>query len=254
MNVGLLFPGEMGAAVGKAIRGRVLGASEGRSGATATRASGFEDAGTVAELVAGSDVVLSLCPPGIAEEVARDVAARGFRGVYVDANATSPARMERIASLFEHAVDGSITARTAIRLYLSGTADDVELVRRLFADPVEPVLLAGGIGAASALKMAFAGWNKIGAVLEAQAYAVARANGLEQALEREGVESRRVDRTAGRASRWIAEMHEIGDTHAALGLDDGIARGAAASLERWASHRDETDVPLGTLLDELRGA
>jgi 3-hydroxyisobutyrate dehydrogenase-like beta-hydroxyacid dehydrogenase len=254
VNVGLLFPGEMGAAVGQAIRGRVLWASEGRSAATAARASGFEDAGTVAELVAGSDVVLSLCPPGIAEEVARDVAGRGFRGVYVDANATSPTRMERIASLFEHAVDGSITARTAIRLYLSGAADDVELVRGLFTEPVEAVPLAGGIGAASALKMAFAGWNKIGAVLEAQAYAVARAYGLEQALEREGVESRRVDRTAGRAWRWIAEMHEIGDTHAALGLGDGIARGAAASLERWASHRDETDVPLETLLDELRGA
>jgi 3-hydroxyisobutyrate dehydrogenase-like beta-hydroxyacid dehydrogenase len=243
----------MGAAVGQAIGDRVLWASEGRSAATASRASGFDDAGTVAALVARSDVVLSVCPPGIAEEVARDVAARGFRGVYVDANATSPARMERIASLFEHAVDGSITARTGIRLYLSGGADDVELVRGLFTEPVEAVPLAGGIGAASALKMAFAGWNKIGAVLEAQAYAVARAYGLEQALEREGVESRRVGAAAGRAWRWIAEMHEIGDTHAALGLDDGIARGAAATLERWDSHRDDPDVPLETLLDELRG-
>ena len=244
----------MGAAVGQAIRGRVIWASEGRSAATAARASGFEDAGTVAELVARSDVVLSVCPPGIAEDVARAVVACGFRGVYVDANATSPARMERIASLFEHAVDGSITARTGIRLYLSGAADDVELVRGLFTEPVEALPLAGGIGAASALKMAFAGWNKIGAVLEAQAYAVGGAYGLEQALEREGVESRRIGRTAGRAWRWGAEMHEIADTHAALGLDDGIARGAAAALERWTGHRDDPDVPLETLLAELRGA
>ena len=123
----------------------------------------------------------------------------------------------------------------------------------LFAgDTVQPLPLPGGIGAASALKMAFAGWNKIGAVLEAQAYAVASAYGLEAELEREGVESRRIGRTAGRAWRWVAEMHEIGDTHAALGLDDGVARGAAAALEAWAGHRDEIDIPVPTLLDELR--
>ena len=46
--------------------------------------------------------------------------------------------------------------------------------------------------------------------------------------------------------------HEIGDTHAALGLNDGVARGAAAALEAWAGHRDEIDIPLPTLLDELR--
>ena len=45
MRVGLLFPGEMGAAVGAAVRGEVLWASEGRSGATAARAAGFEDVG-----------------------------------------------------------------------------------------------------------------------------------------------------------------------------------------------------------------
>ena len=114
------------------------------------------------------------------------------------------------------------------------------------------VPLSGGVGAASALKMAFAGWNKIGAVLEAQAYAVAQAYGLEEALAAEGIESRRISRTAGRAWRWIAEMHEIGDTQAALGLDDGIARGAAAALEAWAAHRDESDIPLPKLLEELR--
>ena len=80
-------------------------------------------------------------------------------------------------------------------------------------------------------------------MLEAQAYAVARAYGLEDALAAEGVERDRIGRTAARAWRWTAEMHEIGDTHAALGLDDGIARGAAASLERWAAHRDDAQRP-----------
>jgi 3-hydroxyisobutyrate dehydrogenase-like beta-hydroxyacid dehydrogenase len=252
MRIGLLFPGEMGAAVGAAIRGEVLWASEGRSAATAARAAGFEDAGTVAELVRRSDVVLSICPPGLAEDVARDVAGHGFGGLYVDANAVSPARAERIAALFDRAVDGSITAKTGIHLFLSGEPSEVELVCGLFGEPVVPTPLPGGIGAASALKMAFAGWNKIGAVLEAQAYAVARAYGLDDALAAEGVERERIGRTAACAWRWTAEMDEIGDTHAALGLDDGIARGAAASLERWAGHRDDPKVPVDELLDELR--
>src|SRR3954452_13821677 len=84
VEVGLLFPGEMGAAVGGAIRGRVLWASRGRSAATRARAERFEDAGTVAELVARSDVVLSICPPEFAEDLAREVAACGFGGVYAD--------------------------------------------------------------------------------------------------------------------------------------------------------------------------
>ena len=252
MRVGLLFPGEMGAAVGAAIRGEVLWASEGRSEATAARAAGFEDVGTVAELVARSDVVLSICPPGIAEEVAREVAGHCFDGLYVDANAVSPTRAERIASLFGRAVDGSITAKAGIHLFLSGDPDEVALVRGLFGEPVVPTELPGGIGAASALKMAFAGWNKIGAVLEAQAFAVARGYGLEEVLAAEGVARDRVGRTAACAWRWTAEMQEIGDTHAALGLDDGIARGAAAMLDRWADHRDDAGVPVDVLLDELR--
>ena len=253
MRVGLLFPGEMGAVVGADVRGTVVWASEGRSAATRARATAFDDTGTVAELAAHSDAILSVCPPAIAEDVAREVAGLGFGGLYVDANATSPARMERIGGLLPRVVDGSIVAKLRLNLYLSGEPADVAAAAALFAgDTVQPLPLPGGIGAASALKMAFAGWNKIGAVLEAQAYAVASAYGLEAELEREGVESRRIGRTAGRAWRWVAEMHEIGDTHAALGLDDGVARGAAAALEAWAGHRDEIDIPVPTLLDELR--
>jgi len=70
-RLGLLFPGEMGAAVGAAADAEVLWASAGRSEATAKRAAGFHDMGTVAELVAASDIVLSICPPAIAEDAGR---------------------------------------------------------------------------------------------------------------------------------------------------------------------------------------
>ena len=59
---------------------------------------------------------------------------------------------------------------------------------------VTAIPLEGGIGAASALKMAFGGWNKIGVALAAQAYAIARAYGVEDALAGEGVESRGIVR------------------------------------------------------------
>ena len=93
-RVGLLFPGEMGALVGSAVQGEVLWASEGRSEATTERAEGFTDVGTVRELVAASEIVISLCPPAIAEDVAGEVAAEGLDGIYVEANAIAPERVQ----------------------------------------------------------------------------------------------------------------------------------------------------------------
>ena len=75
--------------MGNAVKGEVLWASEGRSDATRRRAAGFTDAGSVDELVRASEVVLSICPPAIAEDVAGQVFDLGFDGVYVEANAIS---------------------------------------------------------------------------------------------------------------------------------------------------------------------
>jgi 3-hydroxyisobutyrate dehydrogenase-like beta-hydroxyacid dehydrogenase len=251
-RVGLLFPGEMGTLVGAAANAEVLWASEGRSEATAKRAeaAGFRDLGSVHELVAASDIVLSVCPPAVAEEVAADVVAAGFDGLYVEANAITPARAERIAASLPRCVDGSILGRRGT-LYLSGEAGDVAEAAALFADSELPVVqLEGSIGAASALKMAYGGSNKIGIALEAQAYAIASAYGVEDALEREGVESDRFVSVARKAWRWVAEMEEVAATCAALGLPDGIPGGAAELYSRWAAHRDRP-AELETLLDDL---
>jgi 3-hydroxyisobutyrate dehydrogenase-like beta-hydroxyacid dehydrogenase len=226
VRVGLLFPGEMGAAVGGAVRGEVLWASDGRSDATRSRAVAFEDVGSVPALVDASDVVLSICPPAIAEEVAEQVFALGFDGIYVEANAISPERMRRIAKLGSRVVDGSIIGAKEINLYLAG--EHAPQVARLFADgDVHAIELGADIGAASALKMAFGGWNKIGIALTGQAHAIARAYGVSEWLDAEGVPADRLPRIADRAWRWAPEMGEIADTCEELGLPDGIARGAA---------------------------
>ena len=252
-RVGLLFPGEMGAAVGEAADAEVLWASEGRSDETRTRARGFRDVGTVAALVAESEIVLSICPPEIAEDVARDVAGHGFEGLFVEANAISPARAERIAGTTGlRVLDGSILAKSAINLYLSGDEDDVARVAALFpGSDVIAVPLPGGIGAASALKMAFGGWNKIGVLLAAQAYAIATAYGVDEALAGEGVPADPIPRAGPKAWRWRAEMEEVAATCAALGLPEGLGRAAAEVCLRWEDQKGRLP-DLNELLDDLR--
>lgn len=259
-RVGLLFPGEMGALVGAAARGDVVWSSEGRSVATAARAreAGIRDVGTLDALVSESETVISVCPPAIAEQVAESVAERNFDGLFVEANAIAPHRSLRIAErLAEHeasVVDGGIIGQSGIHLYLSGDQEGVERASALFAgSDVDAIPLPGGIGAASALKMAFGGWNKAGIALAAQAHAIARAYGVQDALEREGVKSDRVLRAGPKAWRWSPEMEEVAETCRALGLPDGLGRAAAELYERWSAHRDRP-APLERLLDDLTAA
>src|SRR5262249_45839612 len=116
-TIGVLHPGEMGsdvAACARAAGARVLWASAGRGGATAKRAAaaGLGDARPLRDLAAASDVILSVCPPHAALDLAREVAATGFRKLYVDGNAVSPATARRIAAVVEGGgatfIDGGI--------------------------------------------------------------------------------------------------------------------------------------------------
>src|SRR5580698_791243 len=96
VTIGLLHPGEMGAAVGQCLAAaghRVLGVPSGRSPASAARAeaAGLTGVDGLAELVRSAEVIMSVCPPHAALDTARQVAAAGFGGLYLDANAISPA-------------------------------------------------------------------------------------------------------------------------------------------------------------------
>ena len=100
--VGLLHPGEMGSAVGATLvasGARVLWASAGRGAQSRERAAalGLEDAGSLDALTRQAGTILSVAPPHAAVEVAREVAARGYRGVFVDANAIAPGTTRDIA-------------------------------------------------------------------------------------------------------------------------------------------------------------
>jgi 3-hydroxyisobutyrate dehydrogenase-like beta-hydroxyacid dehydrogenase len=234
--IGLLHPGEMGSALGAALLEnghRVLWASEGRSLETATRAAAFEDAGSARELARAAEVVLSVCPPHAAREVAASV--DGFEGIYVDANAISPATAREIGG-----VDGGIVGPpprdgATTRLYLSGP--DAELVASLFAGTaVEPRVLGDEVGTASAMKMAFAGWSKgtaallLAIVQLAEEHAVADALFAEwRAWHPEVLDALgRARRSAqNKGWRFAGEMEEIAHTFAAAGLPEGFHRAAA---------------------------
>jgi len=232
-RIGLLFPGEMGAAVGRAARGDVLWASEGRSEATTKRAAPFADAGSLAELARASEVILSICPPAIAESVAEEVFAAAFDGIFVEANAISPERMRRIAKLGPRVVDGSIIAAKGIHLYLAG--EGAERIAALFdATEVKAIPVDAEVGAASALKMAFGGWNKIGIALTAQARAIASAYGVEDLLDEESVPADKLTRVADRAWRWAPELEEVAATCVECGVAEELPRAAAEFYRQLA--------------------
>jgi 3-hydroxyisobutyrate dehydrogenase-like beta-hydroxyacid dehydrogenase len=264
-TIGLLHPGEMGASIGAAGRTsglRVLWASQGRGADTAWRAAaaGLEDAGSVAGLVAASEVVLSVCPPHAALDVARSVAGLGFRVLYVDGNAVAPATSRTIATMVEGAgaayVDGGIIGPPpdkpgTTRLYLSGA--DAERVRALFeGGPLETIVLAGDLTAASAIKMCYAAWTKGSQALLMAVRALATAEGVDEALLAEwhrsqadlpGRSQNAARGTARKAWRWVGEMDEIAATFAADGLPDGFHRAASELYRRMAVYKDAAAPP-----------
>jgi 3-hydroxyisobutyrate dehydrogenase-like beta-hydroxyacid dehydrogenase len=264
--VGLLHPGEMGTAVGAVLVAaghEVLWASDGRSEATAARAraAGLADAGSVERLAARCAVVISVCPPHAALDVASALPA--CDAVYVDANATSPALARRIAGAAKArggVVDGGIVgppprAPGDARLFLSGV--EAPLVAALFTPggALQPVVLGDEVGAASALKMVYAAWTKGSAALLLALRAAARGHGVEEALVEEWERSQPAlpGRSRGAAAsaaakgwRWVAEMEEIAATLAAAGQPDGFHRAAAEVYERVPRADDD-------VLDALLG-
>ena len=272
-TIGLLHPGEMGAAVGQCLTAaghRVLWLPQGRSPASAARAAaaGLTAAdGGLAGLLGQAEVIISVCPPHGALDVAWHVA--GFKGIYADANAISPDTAREVAQIVKAGgasyVDGGIIGTPPpppgplppgfIRFYLSG--ERAGEVGQLFAgSAADTRVLGADPRAASALKMAYAAWTKGSAALLLTARALARADGVEEALLAEWATSQpdlaaRSARAAGSAAakgwRWVAEMEEIAEAMAAAGLPDGFHQ-AAAEIYRRAGEEPAVNAVLEALL------
>ena len=261
-TVGLLHPGEMGAAVGGCLVSaghEVLWDPAGRSRASTGRALAHGLTGvSFGQLVTRSAVILSICPPHAALDVARQVATAGYAGRYVDANAISTETAAQVAAIVTAPgavyVDGGIIggppepeAAGHTRLYLAGP--DAPGVRALFSrSRLDTRIADGPLHAASALKMAYASWTKGSQALLLAARALARAGGVEQALLTEWSLSqqqlaqrseRAADAASARGWRWVAEMEEIAASMSAAGLPPGFHLAAADIYQRAA----RADVP-----------
>jgi 3-hydroxyisobutyrate dehydrogenase-like beta-hydroxyacid dehydrogenase len=255
--VALLHPGAMGARIGaQLVRAgdEVRWLSAGRSAATRQRA---EDAGLVAApdvegLLEQAEIVLSVCPPHGATDVAKLVASAGFAGTYVDANPVAPATLAEIAATVGAGgatlVDAGIVGpppREGHRthLYLAGDPSTVARVADLFlGTDVTPMVVGTELGAASAAKQAYALFNKGRMVMAAAAAELAESHGVLHVLaaesERPGADmlGELPAVRAGLAEvgwRWGPEFGEIAATLAAAGADPALARACEQLLRRY---------------------
>lgn len=163
-NIGILHPGNMGVSIAASAqnsRHAVYWVSEGRNAQTHERAErfGLRDACSLHELCATCSVIVSACPPHASEEVADQVLAHSFRGLYLDANAISPQRDRRIGLAVEGAgatfVDGGIIGGPAWepgRTWLHLAGPHAEAAASLFsAGPLETSVMGEEVEKSSAL-------------------------------------------------------------------------------------------------------
>lgn len=264
-KMGILHPGEMGISVAaSAIHNghEVYWVSQGRSDKTRARAEKYRltEVESLSQLCQICEIILSVCPPHAAENVAQSVIDTGFRGLYVDANAIAPQRSVKIGKLMQAAgirfVDGGIIGGPAwtpgaTRLYLSGDAS-AEIAHCFVVGPLETKVIGTEIGKASALKMCYAGYSKgttalLAAILTTSESLGVRENLYEQwDMDNTGFSDQVNQRVRGvtrKAWRFQGEMKEIAQTFQEAGLTDGFHASAAEIYRRMAGFKDATDTP-----------
>lgn len=241
-------------AMGSALAGRLVAAGldvltvlDGRSDASCRRALAAGIRSGAWPDLAEVDIVLSVVPPAQATSVAAAVAAipASKRGrIFADCNAISPQTMTSVASLFagttDRVVDASIIGappkdgRNPV-IYVSGSAAPALSILKNHG--LDLRVIEGPIGAASALKMSYAGITKgltaLGAAMMLAATRTGAAADL--AAELRASQPQLLAWLAGtvpgmlpKAYRFDGEMMEIadfiGDTTSGAGIYEGMAR------------------------------
>ncbi|KZS50962.1 NAD(P)-dependent oxidoreductase [Rhizobium anhuiense] len=273
----IIGSGAMGSAVAKRLIDRgatVLTHLEGRSEQTIARAMAAGMVPVGRQELTKAELILSIVPPAQAIKVAEFVAAisSGMPAPppFIDLNAIAPKTMQALAARFDgsgvEVLDGAIIGgppvpgKSGPTIYISG--DRAERSRLLDDCGLRIRRLDGPLGAASALKMCYAGINKGFIGLGTAMLLAASRSGAAESLKAELSESLPdVDRKLSKsipdmypkAYRWVAEMQEIADF---LGEDDPAAtifRGMAELFSRMASDVEGSRVLVGQL-DEILGS
>ncbi|MQG87871.1 MAG: NAD(P)-dependent oxidoreductase [SAR202 cluster bacterium] len=257
-TVGVMSPGDMGSGVGGALiqNGiRVITDLNGRSDESKQRAigHGFEDVGSLDELVNQSDLVLSILVPSealtFAANLAEALTRTGSCVTVADCNAVSPNTAAKISEVITDAggkfvdagiIGGSPRRGATPRFYASGTHASV--LGELDGKGISVPVMDGPVGTASGLKMVYAALTKGTAALYASTLMTAKSLGLFKdliaELELSQVttlsEMERVKSVSAQAFRWVGEMEEIADTFSAAGTTSHIHIGAAETFQMIA--------------------
>ena len=249
--VAVIAAGAMGSAVAKKLTDNgveVLTSLAGRSASSAARA---RDAGMRAvneEEIAAADIFLSIVPPGdalaLAQRFAPHLERSNHKPIYVDCNAINPDTVARLAPVVAATgapfVDAGIIGpppKSGNRTIFYASGADAPRITVLNDYGLEVRVLGDALGAASVLKMSYAGITKGFTAISSAMMLAATRNGTAEALRAELAESqpdftkwlsRQVPNMYAKAYRWVAEMEEIaafvGEDAAARQMFEGSAR------------------------------
>jgi L-threonate 2-dehydrogenase len=276
ITVAVMAQGTMGAGVGKRLSERgatVRTLLSGRSEASAgrARAAGMQPVADARELLTDADYFLSILPPdqalGLASQMAPALQSLPVKPVYVDCNAVSPQTALRIAAIVEPTgatfVDGGIIGGpprdgyAGPAIYASGA--EAERTQALKDWGLDWRITEGPIGAASGLKMSYAGITKGTTAIAAALLGAARFGCAEALIaELSSSQPEMLKRMKGgipgmydKAYRWVGEMEEISDFLDANAPSSDMYKGIARLYEFLAAAEAEATPADGNAIKTL---
>ena len=233
-TVAVVAQGAMGAGVGGRLAERglhVITSLAGRSEASAMRAKAAGMVAASDQEVAQADYFLSIVPPSealaLAEKMAALIGPNNKKPVYVDCNAVSPPTKVEIGNAITKSgapfVDVGIIGlppKDGSSPWLHASGPDAARFGALGDFGININVIEGPVGAASALKMSYAGITKgvtaLGAMMMLAATRNGAADGLRAELERSQPAllpwfQRSIPAMFSKAYRFVGEMDEIAD-------------------------------------------
>jgi L-threonate 2-dehydrogenase len=263
VTVALIGTGEMGSAVGRRLRemgARVLTELKGRSELSVRRVAdaGLEVIDDDQLLVRQANFILSIVPPGsacaVAERFRASLSRTDHKPIFVECNAIAPKTVRRIEAMLSNTgcrfvdagiIGGPPSINVSVRgprFYASGS--HAQMFASLAQYGLDIAVLEAPIGAASALKLAYAGLTKgftaLGAAMIAAAAREHLADNLRAELARTQPDmlvrlERMIPAMFPKAYRWVAEMEQIADFAIDETKGAAIYQGAARLYEGIAA-------------------
>ena len=270
--VTIIAPGSMGSAVGRRLvqaGAEVRTVLDGRSRASIDRAKAAGMSAVSPATAGQSDFILSIVPPdqakAVAEALAPGVATAKHKAVYADCNAVNPATVGEIAAIIaateapfvDAAIIGGPPSDGAAGPVFHASGDHAAKLTELGRHGLTVRTLDAPVGAASALKMSYAGITKgLVALAAAMSLAAARA-GVADALRAEIAASQAALRSRfqrsipdmfGKARRWVPELDEIGGFVGDDFVESQIFHAVANFYQRIADGIDHQSAEMTGLL------